>query len=244
MIKQTKIGIEIDVKSYLKESKGYYYVVLVYKNAAGKRKDKSFPTRLPVRGNKTKAKNMSEQILMDFQIPDEDLYTATIVGTEVAVDKQVSISINISEDTLDKITLTDLTKEQIGNLLFADYLKLYLPYTRKRKKPIEDTTYAGYEGNINSPIGPYFKEQGIRLKDLSARDIQEFYDVQLQRVTANTVIHYHAIIRLALCHARKNGWISENPIDEVDKPEKNHFMGKFYSAEELTKILKLTRDTN
>ena len=48
MIKQTKIGLEIDVKAYLKEVKGFYYVILVYKNAAGKRKDKSFPTKLPV----------------------------------------------------------------------------------------------------------------------------------------------------------------------------------------------------
>ena len=244
MIKQTKIGIEIDVKAYLKEVKGYFYVILVYKNAAGKRKDKSFPTKLPVRGNKTKAKNMSEQILIDFEIPDEDLYMAAIASTEVTVERQVSVSIHITEDMFDKITLEDLTKEQIGNLLFADYLKLYLPYTRKRKKPIEDTTYSNYEGNIRNPIGPYFREQEIRLKDLCARDIQDFYDIQLQRVTANTVIHYHAIIRLALCFARKKGWIVENPIDEVDKPEKNHFVGKFYSAEELTKVLKLTRDTN
>ena len=244
MIKQTKIGIEIDVKAYLKEVKGYYYVILVYKNAAGKRRDKSFPTGLTVRGNKTKAKNMSEQILMDFEIPDKDLFTVAIVNAGVTVEQQVSISMKITEDMLDEIALADLTKEQIENLLFADYLKLYLPYTRKRKKPIEDTTYASYEGNINNPVGPYFREQGILLKDLCARDIQDFYDVQLQRVTANTVIHYHAIIRLALCHARKNGWIPENPIDEVDKPEKNHFVGKFYTAEELTKVLKLTKDTN
>lgn len=243
MIKQTKIGLEIDVKAYLKEVKGFYYVILVYKNAAGKRKDKSFPTKLPVRGNKTKAKNMSEQILMDFEIPDEDLFVATLVD-DTSAEMKKTISIEISEDALDKINLTDLTKEQIENLLFADYLKLYLPYTRKRKKPIEDTTYASYEGNIKSPVGPYFREQGIKLKDLDARDIQEFYGIQLQRVTANTVIHYHAIIRLALTFARKNGWISENPIDEVDKPEKNHYVGKFYSADELSKVFKLTKDTN
>ena len=186
---------------------------------------------------------MSEQILMDFEIPDEDLFVATLVD-DTSAEMKKTISIEISEDALDKINLTDLTKEQIENLLFADYLKLYLPYTRKRKKPIEDTTYASYEGNIKSPIGPYFREQGIKLKDLDARDIQEFYDIQLQRVTANTVIHYHAIIRLALTFARKNGWISENPIDEVDKPEKNHYVGKFYSADELSKVFKLTKDTN
>lgn len=63
-------------------------------------------------------------------------------------------------------------------------------------------------------------------------------------MTANTVIHYHAIIRLALCFARKKGWISENPIEEVDKPEKNHFVGKFYSAEEYAQLLQISKNTN
>ena len=36
MIKKTKAGIDINVKAYLKEVKGLYYVVLVYVNAAEK----------------------------------------------------------------------------------------------------------------------------------------------------------------------------------------------------------------
>lgn len=43
---------------------------------------------------------------------------------------------------------------------------------------------------------------------------------------------------------QKKGWIPENPIDEVDKPEKNHFVGKFYTADELSTLFKLTKDTN
>ena len=45
----------IDVKAYIREKKGLYYVSIVYVNSAGKRKDKSFPTKLPVKGNKKKA---------------------------------------------------------------------------------------------------------------------------------------------------------------------------------------------
>lgn len=77
----------------------------------------------------------------------------------------------------------------------------------------------------------------------AAEDIQDFYDVQLERVTANTVIHYHAIIRLALCYARKMGYIKENPIEEVDKPEKNQFVGKFYNSSELSEVIRLTKNT-
>lgn len=126
-------------------------------------------------------------------------------------------------------------------MLFADYMVKYLPIARKRG--IEDVTYASYAGNVKSPIGPYFREKKITLGKLTAKDIQEFYDVQLQRVKANTVIHYHAIIRLALCYARKMGYIKENPIEEVEKPEKNHFVGKFYQVSELNKIIELTKGT-
>lgn len=64
----------IEVKSYIREKKGYYYVTLVYTNIAGKRRDKSFATKLPVKGNKKKAEAMAKEILENFEIPSEDLY--------------------------------------------------------------------------------------------------------------------------------------------------------------------------
>ena len=250
MIKHTKINLDIDVKVYLREKKGYFYAVLIYKNVAGIRREKWIPTKLTVRGNKMRAKGISEQFLMEFEIPDEDLYiigdkqpqeveirTITTIVEEPEIEHQIPV------EMLSKLKLEDLSKEWVANLTFADYLEMYVPYTRKGKKQIEDTTYSSYVNNIKSPVGPYFRETGIALKDLTARDIQDFYDVQLERVTANTVIHYHAIIRLSLCYARKMGYIKENPIEEVDKPEKNQFIGKFYNADELSKVIELTKGT-
>ncbi len=40
MIKHTKINLDIDVKVYLREKKGYFYAVLIYKNVAGIRQGK------------------------------------------------------------------------------------------------------------------------------------------------------------------------------------------------------------
>lgn len=247
MKKQTKIGIEIEVKAYIREKKGNYYVSLVYKNIAGKRRDRSFSTGLCIRGNKTKAKEAADNILRDFEIPDEDIYlVAERSELKIEIKHNDNIEnciVEIPDTILKNATLEDLSKEQVGNLLFSDYLELYLPYTRKGKKQIEDTTYSSYVNNVKNPVGPYFSETGIRLKDLTARDIQDFYDVQLERVTANTVIHYHAIIRLSLCYARKHGYIRENPIDEVDKPVKNQFIGNFYNAEELSNLIEVSKGT-
>ena len=155
----------------------------------------------------------------------------------------VNVKSVISTEAAEDMSLDDFSKDQVQFLLFSDYLKKYVPLTLKRKKKIETTTYSAYVGNINNPIAPYFKEKGITLCELTAEDIQDFYDVQLERVTANTVIHYHAIIRLALCYARKMGYIKENPIEEVDKPEKNQFVGKFYNSSELSEVIRLTKNT-
>jgi integrase len=232
----------IDVKNYIREKSGLYYAVMVYTNVRGERKEKWFPTKLPVKGNKTKAEAFSRKILREFEIPREDLCYHE-VKDDVAIDETQPIEPQLLSAVLDKITLSELSAEQVSNLLFADYMKMYLPLTKKRKKRIQEITYAGYADNVKFPIEPYFRKKKIRLKDLTAQDIQDFYDAQLDRVKPNTVIHYHAIIRLALCYARKMGYIKENPIDRVEKPEKNKFVGTYYTSDEVNRLISLTKGT-
>ncbi len=232
----------IDVKNYIREKKGLYYAVMVYRNVKGERKEKWFPTKLPVKGNKTKAEAISRQILREFKIPREDLCFHE-VKEDMVIDETQPIEPQLLSALLDKVTLSELSSEQVGNLMFADYIRMYLPLTKKRKRRIEESTYAGYCESVKYPIEPYFRKKQIRLKELTSADIQEFYDVQLDRVKANTVIHYHAIIRLALCYARKMGYIKENPIEQVDKPDKNHFVGSFYTPKEVKELITMTKDT-
>lgn len=232
----------IDVKNYIREKSGLYYAVMVYTNVRGERKEKWFPTKLPVKGNKTKAEAFSRKILREFEIPREDLCYHE-VKEDVSIDGSQPIEPQLLSAVLDKITLSELSSEQVSNLLFADYMKMYLPLTKKRKKRIQEITYAGYADNVKFPIEPYFRKKRIRLKDLTAQDIQDFYDVQLDLVKPNTVIHYHAIIRLALCYARKMGYIKENPIEQVEKPEKNKFVGSYYTPDEVNQLISLTKGT-
>jgi hypothetical protein len=56
---------------------------------------------------------------------------------------------------------------------------------------------------VRQAIAPYFKKKRIKLKELTAKDIQFFYIEKLESVSANTVIHYHAIIHKALKYAVK-----------------------------------------
>lgn len=202
-----------------------------------------------MRGNKKKAEAILKQVLCEFEIPISKGEKVNLcVNQKIQIENTgdaagVNVKSVISTEAAEDMSLDDFPKDQVQFLLFSDYLKKYVPLTLKRKKKIEATTYSAYVGNINNPIAPYFEKKGITLGELTAEDIQDFYDVQLERVTANTVIHYHAIIRLALCYARKMGYIKENPIEEVDKPEKNQFVGKFYNSSELSEVIRLTKNT-
>ena len=44
-------------------------------------------------------------------------------------------------------------------------------------KPIELSTYSGYEQQLNNPIAPYFREHPVALCDLTKQDILAFYAV-------------------------------------------------------------------
>lgn len=127
-----------------------------------------------------------------------------------------------------------------NQILFSDFM---LKWLEMIKSSIQVTTYASYQGIIQSAIAPYFRQKQIRLVDLKATDIQEFYTKQLERVSANSVIHYHANIHRALKYAVKVDLIPTNPADKVERPRKNAFQGNFYSAEEIKTLLELVRGT-
>ena len=127
-----------------------------------------------------------------------------------------------------------------NDILFADFMLKWLEIA---KSSVQITTYASYQGMIQGVIEPYFRKEGIRLADLKAVDLQEFYNKQLERVTANSVIHYHANIHKALKYAVKIDLIPTNPADKVERPKKNAFRGDFYSAEEINALLAIVRGT-
>ena len=96
---------------------------------------------------------------------------------------------------------------------------------------------------INKPIGPYFRQRNLTLRELEARHLQMFYSEMLRRVTPNTVIHYHAVIHSALKYAVKTDMLIQNVADKVDRPRKNSFQPVFLSAEEMQKMFEVLRGT-
>ena len=58
-----------NVTGTIREKKGLYYAVINYYGENEERKQKWFPTKLPVRGNKKKAEAILKQVLCEFEIP-------------------------------------------------------------------------------------------------------------------------------------------------------------------------------
>lgn len=79
----------------------------------------------------------------------------------------------------------------------------------------------------------------ITLENLKPIDIQDFYNSLYKKgLSTNTVLHYHANIRKALCMAVKLDIISSNPADKTERPKKVQFIGDFYTLDEYIYYLK------
>ena len=131
-------------------------------------------------------------------------------------------------------------KVMSGDIMFADFLEKWLEVI---KSSVAVPTFASYSTSVKKIIAPYFREKEITLKNLTAKDIQEFYLKELERVSASSVIHYHANIHKALKYAVKIDLIDSNPADKVERPKKDRFIGSFYDADEVNALLQASKGT-
>lgn len=124
--------------------------------------------------------------------------------------------------------------------LFVDFLLEWLELTAPT---IERTTYESYKSLITARLDGFFRARKLRLNELEPRHIRELHQsIFADGCNANTVIHYHAVIRKALQYAVKNDLVTENVADKVDRPKKSKYLAGFYSKEELSKLFDATKD--
>lgn len=127
-----------------------------------------------------------------------------------------------------------------GNMLFADYMVDWLGVIRNS---IEEVTYAGYETCVKQRIVPYFKKRGITLSELTALDIEGFYEYCLNKLSlkGSTVQHFHANIHKALKYAVRHDLIEGSPMDKVERPKSLPYTGSFYSIAEMEALFQAAK---
>ena len=192
------------VAGHLRNRNGVWYVSMSYTDANGKKKSVLRSTGIPAeKGNKKKA----EKALLEAR-------------------KQLQEQL----DRGDPDTLT-VQKE---TLLFTKFLADWLEMMRSS---VEITTFASYQTTVTRRIIPYFDKNypKLRLADLTPKMIQDYYtyEIKVNHLTTNTVIHRHANIRKALQYAFQIGLLDYNPADRVTRPKKNTFESEPYNRAEL-----------
>lgn len=126
------------------------------------------------------------------------------------------------------------------NVIFLDFLNEWLKIV---KKTIEPSTYNSYEQIVNDRITKYFTNNRIKLVNIQAIDIQEYYNTLFNDgLSAISVIHHHANIRKALDYAYKMDIIPSNPADKVQRPKKEQYIGSFYNENELNELFEKSKD--
>ena len=190
----------------LQKKNGSYYAALNLK-VDGKRKVKWIATGLPVEGTSIrKAQKALDQIRAAYEKLEEEQLVRSALETQRRLNPD-------------------------AELMFQDYMAKWLKSSRST---IAATTYTSYNDMVQSRITTWFTAHPVLVRELTAEDINNFYDsILADNCTTNTVIHYHAIIRKALQNAVRRDVISKNPADQANKPKKNVFLGSFYSEEEM-----------
>lgn len=110
-------------------------------------------------------------------------------------------------------------------------------------------TVRGYKVNIKNHIIPSLG--WIPLQQLTARDIQNFYDEKLKDIddedseglSAKSIIYIHRNLSKALDYAVKERYIIRNPAKDVELPSPEKFTGMVFDQKTIMKLLTTVRDT-
>lgn len=203
------------VAGHLQIKKNFYYMVLNLKDEKGKRKPKWIPTGIRAAGKK--AEKQAEDMLLETRLSYKE---PTIHETNAG---------KVGEaDKAGKVRMT-------SDMLFSDFMLSWLGIIRNS---VEEVTYAGYVSNVKKRIVPFFQELGVTLEQVTPLDIEDFYACCFNELNlkGSTVQHFHANIHKALKYAARHDLIESNPMDKVDRPKADEFVGAFYSLEEVEQL--------
>lgn len=133
------------------------------------------------------------------------------------------------------------------NIRFDDYLSEWLS---EKKISIRQSTWETYEMYIRTHISPYFSRKNTAIKDITARDVKDFY-MSLTKDGANkntnkalctrSIRKIASLLKTILNDAVAVDIISKNPAAQVKPPKQpgeEDFKGSFLTLPEAQQLLK------
>jgi integrase len=231
---QTKVKVRghLDERTIeLKDGRNatYYEMKLSWSLGKGNRVRKSKSTGLLVKGNKTRAENMLAKTIRELE--DQ-------INTER--EKAAAHERRAKSGTL------------FADFIEKDWLEAVRKGDRKAvKKNIAPCTFGNYQLQVCTHIAPYFREMGILLTELTADDINEYYEFQYERTVGGTgrrikdvtVLKHHANIVSSLKYAARKDYIesADSILKNVIRPTAEEFFAKPYGEAEALALIEAVR---
>ena len=223
------------LSGHLQEKGGKYYAVLNCKHRDGKRFPKWVSTDLPA---KKGYKRSAEGMLDDFK-------RSYSIHGELLMDSEASPEVFIAADN--HVDQVEVSQPEDCGILFADYM---LSWLSDMETEVDPGTYSGYVYCVEEVIVPYFRKTGVRLHELTSKDIKDFYryerkgDAESNKKSkkGSTVVHYHINIHKALEEAVANELVHRNAAHKM-RPSTEKFIGGFYLADEAMELIKVAEGT-
>ncbi len=231
----------------LVKKSGKFYVVISYKDASGKHKQKWVGTGLDTKNNKRVAEEMMREIVANFDPQAEVIkksngaYSMPMPQSRITQarpmvqsqprymqQRQPTAQTGYMMNQARPIAQTRIIAED--DLLFGDYLMQWIEIA---KPNLQLSTYGSYKSKIKH-IAPYFNEKGITLQTISPTDIQTYYAWLMDNgKSVQSCTHAHVIIRRALEIAYRTDRILVNPAAKVEKPKSPKYEAKYYDLKQL-----------
>ena len=213
------------VTGTLQVKRGKYFCVLDYRDENGARKFKWISTGLEEKGNKRKATEMLNKVLMEYELKNLEVKTT---GEQN----------NHTVKTVDEPNQSDI--------LFTDYMENWL---EKKKNKVDIITWEGYSIYVNKHIIPFYKEKNLKLSELKPHHISEYYDYKITSgrldgkpggLAPKSIKNHSLVIKEALDDALINELVLRNVAAKIPIPKqvKQH-KETFLNAEEANEVLKL-----
>lgn len=140
-------------------------------------------------------------------------------------------------------------KVDLDNYTFVEFAKKFLKdYAEPNLSP---TTVDGYRSIIKNHLIPYF--QNIKLQDIRAMHIDSYINSKRKAGRADetdgglserTLLHHFRLLSKILYQAEKWEAIKNNPIKKATKPDPKKKEAKFYTQEQINKLLKTAKESD
>lgn len=248
--------------------KHYYSCLNIYPiEMAGARKPKWIPTGLSERGNKRKADHITDQLKQLFNrdgtlidkyafccnpieriaadYPDLPQITLTSLRNQFGGKiLRENIALETARQQAKTMLLIDGEKpETIRKMRFCDYLVLWLERTAPN---LDIGTYGSYRGVLHGRTYRFFNSLGVSVEDLLPGHIEEFYRFLSfkEKLSQNSILHYHCNIRKALQQLYIKQIIPNNPADLiVNRPKRTVYQANFWNEEQVNEYLQIVKGT-